>query len=151
MEKISPALKTTPGYSVDQELIDFFDNNFGQENYLSKSEEFTKAVIQKILADEKLKEAFILGRETFSFLDLKNYDREKISDRGLFLAMINISHLRKVIAYELFPEEKAEEEKWRQYGILERQVSPPLSAYTWVSFNKMDITQSKISYGTLFE
>ena len=151
MEKINPVLKTKPSYPVNQMLIDFFDNNFGQENYLSLSEEFIQTMVQKIQADEKLKGTFILGRETFSFLDLDNYEREQISDRGLFLAMVNLSHLRKAIALELFPEEKAEEEKWRQYGILERQVSPPLSAYKYISFNKMDITHSKISYGTLFE
>lgn len=151
MEKISGHIKERPGSPVTEEIIDFFDNNWGKEDYLSLAAKFVKSLAVKINGDNKLKESFILDRKNYSFYKIENYEQGDMSSHDFWIAIMHLHHWYVEIAMETFPEEKAEEERRAEYYKMVRQVSPPLSAYKMVPFNKMDITYSDKSYGLLYE
>jgi len=75
----------------------------------------------------------------------------QISDTNFFRYFMLPSNIKTTLLENLSPEWKAFSVEMEKYGKFERQVSPPLSAYKYTSFNKMDITYSNKSYGLLFE
>jgi hypothetical protein len=113
--------------------------------------EFVKSLAAKISQDDKLKESFVLDRETYSFYKLENYEQGNMSSHDFWIAIMHLHYWHYELFLEVFSEERAKEKVLAEYYKIERQVSPPLSAYKMVPFNKMDITHSNKSYGLLFE
>lgn len=151
MEKISDHIKERPSSPATEEIIKFFDNNWGKENFFSLGAEFIKLLAAKINQNNKLKESFIFDRKAYSFYNLKNYEQGNISSHDFWTAIMWLHYWHYELFLEVFPEERAKEKALAEYYKIERQISPPLSAYKMVPFNKMDITYSDKSYGLIFE
>lgn len=75
----------------------------------------------------------------------------KISSTNCFRYIVVPSSIMTTLLENLSSEWKEFNESINKHGLLEQQVSPPLSAYEYVPFNKTNITYSDRSYGLLFE
>jgi hypothetical protein len=133
------------------DIVDFVDESGNAPDFSSSRDKFISSFIAKLKKDSNKIESIKLDLDSFSFFDLSNYNRSEINDYELFTFMMLSSQIKGKIIEGLSEEYRVKKERFKEYGKLERQISPPLSAYDYVGNNKTNITYSNKSYGLLFE
>lgn len=133
------------------EIVSFVTKNSESSRYEPLKEKYILEKIKEIdkQKNAKRKQELVDTLAKYSFYDLSLYDREYISDNDLFKLIMIFSHLKGELMEKLTS--YSEDRMYEEYGKLERQVSPPLSAYKYIGNNKTDISYSNKSYGLLFE
>lgn len=109
-----------------------------------KVKEFCVKNFDKLENDQKtkLKEEF----ENFSFFDFNNFSDDTQKTEELFKLMVTLSKVKEEMIVYL-----SEHKRKINFGKVERKVSPSLEAYDYTGNNKLNISNSKKSYGLLFE
>lgn len=123
------------------ELVSFVNETINSKNFKAIAKNFIKEKVREIKKSRN-KTKIIKFLDNFSFYNFELYDQKDISNSELLTYIIYLSNIKGELLDELTHYNK---------GLLEKQVSPPLSAYKYVGNNKMDITYSTRSYGLLFE
>jgi len=108
------------------EIITFFETNY---------------------VDKKQSELKKLSKELsfFNFYDQNNYSNFQITETVL-KQLVVLSHFKHDLIQMLDSSLKPID-----FGVLKRQISPPLEVYKPIYHTKVDITPSGRSYGLLFE
>lgn len=108
--------------------------------YTTKSE---MKKIGKVFIEKKI--INISDLQQFSFYDIDNF-KESEKNVNLFTLMCTCARFRDEILIIL----KVKMGKIKPIKLV-RQISPPLEAYKYIPYNKMDIKPSGRSYGLTFE
>lgn len=137
---------------IISEILSFVESNLKLSTIESEIMSFIHKTYEKIISmDDTDRQNAIDKLENYSVYDLQIYNRKDYSNHEIYRFMMWCSMIKHALKIDLVPGYKEEFEKFESYGKLERQISPPLEAYEWKSFNKMNITHSDKSYGLLFE
>ena len=121
---------------LHRRIIQFVkDNNVKKTTLKSNANKFIKT----LSPDDKEE------LQKISFYDISLY--EEPHNDELFERIVLLSDFKRTIIHKIFGKPK----NTIDFGKLERQVSPPLEAYKYIPYNKMDIKHSDRSYGLLFE
>ena len=123
-----------------KEIFGFVLDNMESENFVKLSDVFIAEKVEKLKAENDQGEISLLNEN--STYDLSQYELGDTTKNEQIKIIMYCSHIKGSILDGLSLN--------KEYKI-ERQISPPVEAYRNVSFNKMDIKQSKTAYGTLFE
>lgn len=107
MEKIADHIKEWPKSPITKEIINFFDNNWGKDYYLSLAIAFAELMVVKISKNSGLKKSFALDRENYSFYKMENYEQGNMPNTDFWTAISHLHYWCFKIALEVFPEEKA--------------------------------------------
>lgn len=135
---------------VISDIFDFIEKDIKLSKTESDIKYFLEMISNKIISmDEIARKNVIQELVDYSFFDLSKYNIKDYSDNQIFRAMMFFGMIKHTLKVKFIPEYKEEFERFEEMGRLERQISPPLSAYEYKSGN--EITYSDMSYGLLFE
>ena len=127
---------------IMSEIFEFVVKNMNSEDFKTLVVKFIQQNVDKLTGNPK-------EIEELNFYRMSQYDLEESSNKEILAVMLNCACIKLDILTGLGFED--EDKKYKDFGRMERQISPPLEAYRYVTFNKMDIKHSNISYGLLFD
>jgi hypothetical protein len=142
MNKLTVIIEVPP---IILEIVSFVNDNAGSTSFESKTEHFVLDKIMALHTNKSQKLRLIKNLEQFPVYDLSLYNRDEIEDSVLLRLIMFLSFVKGSLLEGLTSEsgESSSKSSWK----IERQISPPLSAYR----DKANITYSNKSYGLLFE
>lgn len=145
MKKLT--LNTSNVPQIIAEIISIVNSTIDSDSFESLAKDFIQIKIKSLNKSPNKKIEIIKVLNDFSFYNYSLYDRDSITDSDLFTIILYLSSIKG----ELIDGLTNGPDYDNKPGLLQRQASPPVSAYKYVGNNKTDITYSKRSYGLLFE
>jgi hypothetical protein len=127
------------------EIFEFVIKNMNSEYFMTLVLQFLQQNVDKLTG----KQNEIDGLKELNFYRMPQYDFEESSNKEILAVILSCAHIQSDILIGLGFEDQ--DGKYKDFGKMERQISPPVEAYKYVPFNKMKITESRKSYGLLFE
>jgi hypothetical protein len=133
---------------TESEIINDFTNFFSKVQYSNKDfeniREYSLKYIKKVSKESKddLKKELV----SFDFSKKESYvGKINLSTR------VTLTIAKSEVLHELSENNIDEEYRKIDFGRLERKVSPPLDAYVFEGYNKLNINPTNRGYGTLYE